>query len=440
MLHRIPSDPKLAPMVQAIEACTHCGLCLPACPTFAETRREAESPRGRIALMQLGLEQGAPLSEIQPHLDACIRCRACEPACPAQVPYHDLLLRYQDHTRSRGRPSAGSPILRSVLQTALPHAGWFRFFAAGASLVRPFREFLGEPARAALDFLPHPLPPRRDLPTAYAGRGERKGIVALLPGCVASVLEPGIAQAAVEILTRNGFDVLLPDRPSCCGAVLLSLDDPEGARRAATAYLDWLPAGLAAVVSTSAFCAAGLKDYPLLFAGTAREEKSRWVAAHALDVCAFLDSVDHRPLPPLEEPVRAAYHEACHLRRTPGFADPARKLLRQVSGLELTELEEPEICCGASGVYPIFESDIAKRLGRRRLRAFEKTGAQILISGDPGCIAQLRHHAAVAGEPVTILHTSEVLARAYLRQPLIPAKQPKNHAVAHQRSTLPEKK
>lgn len=419
MLHRIPPSPQLAPLIQAIEACTQCGQCLPACPTFAETRREAESPRGRIALMREGLEQSASLREIQPHLDSCVRCRACEPACPAQVPYRDLLLRYQQHTRSRPQ---GSAALRTALRLALPHPGWFRFFAALGNLLRPWRELAGEPTRAALDFLPQPLPPARDMPDAYAGRGLRKGVVALLPGCAATVLEPQITGAAVELLIRHGFDVLLPEQPACCGTVLLSLDDPEAARRAASAYLDALPSGLYAVVSTSAFCCAGLRDYPLFFSGTPQEEKARWVASHARDLCAFLDSLpDRRPAPALTTPVRAAYHQACHLPRPGSTPDPARRLLSEVPGLELVEMDDPALCCGAAGVYPVFQSSMAKRLGRRRLRAFQKTGAPLLISGDPGCISQLRHHAQVAAVPLTILHTAEVLARAHLRQPLLPS-------------------
>lgn len=421
MLHRLPSDPVLAPLARAIEACTHCGLCLPACPTFAETRQEAESPRGRIALMRLGLEQSLPLADIQPHLDGCVRCRACEQVCPAQVPYHDLLIRYQDYTRSRGRPAPSSPVLRAVLRIALPHPGWFRFFAAASALARPFRELLGEPARAALDLLPEHLPVRRDAPDAYAGRGMRKGVVALIPGCIASVLEPGITQAAVELLTRNGFDVVFPERPVCCGSILFSLDDPEGAQRAASGYLESLPQDLAAVISTSAFCATGLRDYPGLFAGTPWEEKARWVATHTWDLCSFLLTLDRRPFPDLSEPVRAAYHGACHPSHLsqPG-EDSAQRLLREIPGLELVDMDEPGGSCGSTGVYPILQSGMAKRLGRRKIRDFQKTGAAVLIAGNPGCLTQLRHHAAQAAVSATFLHPAEVLARAALRQPLLP--------------------
>lgn len=419
MPHRIPSDPALAPMARAIEACTHCGLCLPVCPTFAETRLESESPRGRIRLMRLALEQSVPFAAVQPHLDACVRCRACEPACPAQVPYHDLLVRYQEYTRSHGRAPAGSPLLRAVLRTALPHPGWLRFFAAGSGLVRPFRELLGEPARAALDFLPRRLPVRRDSPDAYAGRGLRKGVVALQPGCVASVLEPGITLAAVELLTRNGFDVLFPERPSCCGSILRSLDDPEGARRTASSYLDVLPDNLTALVYTSAFCGSGLRDYAVLFANTPRQEKARWVAAHCRDLCSFLLATEHQPFPALPEPVRAAYHGACHSSGVSHVEEePAWKLLREVPGLELVGMDDSGGGCGGTGVYPIFQSEMAKRLGRKRIRDFQKTGSQFLITSDPGCVAQLRHHAAQAGITATVLHSAEVLARIYLRQPL----------------------
>lgn len=421
MIHQIsaaPENQSLAAMAKAIEACTACGHCLPACPTFSVTSREAESPRGRIMLMRHQLEGTLSSSQIQPYLDSCLQCGICETVCPAQVPYQSLRQLHREHSGARRSVSFRPDPLHSILKLALPHPGWFRFFARAVRLLQPARDFLPESFRSILDLLPPKLPPHLDRPNAYAGRGRCQGQIGLLPGCTSSVLQPDVTQAAIEVLTRNGFDVVLPDQSVCCGAILSSLQDSERARQASARVMESFPDGLDTLVSTSGYCSRELRHYPMRFADSPQAEESARFAARTMDISSFLLSLDLPAPPALSTPVRVAYHDSCHFHHGMGAENASLKLLQRIERLDLVELEAPATCCGAPGTYAIDQPEMAKTLGRRRVHAVHRSGASILATDDPGCMTQLSHHSALLGHSFTVRHTIEILARAYNRQPL----------------------
>src|SRR5690348_16672942 len=207
MLHTIQGK-KLGPfgraMTDAVQACVHCGFCLAACPTYAQLGQEMDTPRGRIVLMKSVLEETLPWEAAQPHVDRCLGCLACEPACPSGVHYRDLINPFRALARSRQRTSMAGKLLRAIFAGILPHPERFRFAAGVGRIARAFPALAPRALQPMLELLPDTLPPRQTWPGLTPARGQRRARVALLTGCVQSVLEPDINSATIEVLSRNG--------------------------------------------------------------------------------------------------------------------------------------------------------------------------------------------------------------------------------------------
>jgi glycolate oxidase iron-sulfur subunit len=409
--------------------CVHCGFCLPTCPTYAELGQEPDSPRGRIYLIKALADGRIELTDsVDEHLALCLACRACETACPSGVPYGHLIEAARAEVERRRPGSAARRLVRRLaLEVVLPRPGLLRAIATGLRLYQ--RSGLQRLVRASgvLRLLPAsvaasegllpPLPPsagRGALPEVVAARAARRARVGFLHGCVQDAVFRGHNEATLRCLARQGVEVVIPRTQRCCGALHAHAGEPEAARALARANIvAFDAAGVEAVVVNAAGCGAHLKGYGHLLRGDpAWAGRAAAFAARVVDVTEYLA---RRPLEgPLGRlPLRVTYHDPCHLAHGQRVRGEPRALLRAVPGLELVELREAELCCGSAGSYNLTEPAMARRLLERKMGHVQATGAEAVVSANPGCLLQLAAGVRARGLPMAVLHVVEVLDRAY---------------------------
>ncbi|NOX62282.1 MAG: 4Fe-4S dicluster domain-containing protein [Chloroflexi bacterium] len=399
-------------MAAAVEACVHCGFCLAACPTYAILQEEMDSPRGRIFLMKDVLEGALDLEEALEYVDRCLGCLACVSACPSGVEYGALLMPFRawaEGERSRG---AMEGLARRLVHETLPHPARFRAAARLGRLARPLQGLAPRAFEGMLALAPDALPEPRPLPEVFPAQGRRRARVALLAGCVQQVLRPEINWATLRVLARNGVEVVIPREQGCCGA--LAMHDGEEARALALArrQISVFPDDVDAVVVNAAGCGSGMKEYPLLFRGMPEEEAARALARKVVDVSVFLDElglVEPRGLP---EPLRVAYHDACHLAHAQGVREAPRRLLRAIPNVTLVELGD-DLCCGSAGSYSLEQPEMARALGERKARRVLDAAPDALATGNIGCLVQIEMSLARLGGRAAVVHTVELLDWAY---------------------------
>ena len=416
MLHDIQPDshgPLTGAMTHAVDACVHCGFCLAACPTYSVLGQEMDSPRGRIVLMKQVLEGRLPREAAQPHIDRCLGCLACEPACPSGVPYRDLISPYRAVTRDTVPMSAGAKLRRWLAAATLPHPERFRAVGWLGRLGKRMRPLVPPSLRPMVDLIPDATLPAAAIPAVTPARVPRRARVALLAGCVQRVIDPDINAATVEVLSRCGVEVVVPEGQGCCGGLAWHTGDIDAAREFAGRNLDAFPDDVDAIVTNAAGCGSAMHEYHLILKGTPDEARAEEFRKRVVDVSVFLARLGFVARPSGQATMRVAYHDACHLANAQGVRDEPRELLRSVPGLELVELADAHLCCGSAGSYNIDQPDIASRLGEAKARAVAATGAEIVATGNIGCLTQLRLHLARLGSGVRVRHTMQVLRDAF---------------------------
>jgi glycolate oxidase iron-sulfur subunit len=264
-----------------------------------------------------------------------------------------------------------------------------------------------------LDLLPETLPPAPPLPEFYPAQGTRRARVALLAGCVQQVLAPQINWATLRVLARNGVETVIPRGQGCCGSLALHIGEAGQARDLARKNLAAFPAGVDAVITNAAGCGSGMHEYGLLFAGMAEAEAAQAFAARVRDISVFLDELGIEAPPPLPQPLTAAYHDACHLAHTQRVTAPPRRLLGQIPNLRIAEIPEGELCCGSAGTYNLEQPELAREIGERKARNILATGAEVVVTGNIGCMNQIGTHLELQGKSLPLWHTVEVLDWAY---------------------------
>jgi glycolate oxidase iron-sulfur subunit len=368
-----------------IEDCVHCGFCLPTCPTYLLWSEEMDSPRGRIHLMEARLDGTVELNRtVVEHFDRCLGCMACVTACPSGVRY-DLLIESTRAAveREHGRAPADR-LLRTALFAVLPYPRRLRPALAIAAPGRLLPGRLGSMARLA--------PPRRSRSRparVTPADGTLRGRVALLAGCVQRVAFGDVNAATARALAAEGWEVVVPGRQGCCGA----LSAHAGRAREAERLLDRLRrdlAGLPIAVNSSG-CGSHLKE-------------------HGVDARDLTELLDERPrgtLHPL--PLRVAYQDSCHLRHAQRLPGAWRPILERIPALEVVEPGEQDICCGSAGIYNITQPEAARELGDRKAARVLATDADVLASANPGCLVQLGQALERAGRRLPALHPVELL-------------------------------
>jgi glycolate oxidase iron-sulfur subunit len=405
-------DDHRPPEQSVLDDCVHCGFCLDSCPTYTLWSDEADSPRGRIVLMAEALADGGELSdEMVTHFDRCLGCMGCVTACPSGVAYDRLIERVRPQVERNHPRSRSERAFRRLLFETLPHPGRMRALAPLIAATRGLPlERLDERLAMAAKVAPRVSTRevlRTRLPTRVAPAGERRGRVGLLLGCVQRVFFSDVHRATIRTLVAEGFEVLAPKAPACCGALELHAGAEDAAiarvRRTIAAFAD-----VDYVITNAAGCGSAMKGYGELIEDTA----SRLFSLKVRDVCEFLAEVEPRtPRGPV--PLRVAYHDACHLAHAQGIREQPRSLLDGIPELELLEVtQEPQICCGSAGIYNLVEPEAAAELGARKARNLLDTGAEAIAAGNPGCTAQIDLHLREAGRPLPIYHPIELLWRS----------------------------
>jgi glycolate oxidase iron-sulfur subunit len=381
---------------------------------------EMDSPRGRIDLMKQGLE-GEPLShDMVRHVDQCLGCMACVTACPSGVQYDKLIEATRSQVERRYERPRAERLYRTAIYNLFPYPRRLR------ALRGPLRAYqasgLGRAlARSGLlARLPAPLQAMESL-APKLGRveplaertpavGTRRRTVGLLTGCVQGTFFPDVNAATVRVLAAEGCEVVVPQRQSCCGALSAHGGREDQALGFAKQVIETFErAGVETVVVNAAGCGSNLKEY-----GHQLRDEPAWAArAEALagtvrDVTELLDELgpvaERHPLP-----MAVAYQDACHLAHAQGVRDQPRQLLRGIPGVELRELVEAEICCGSAGTYNMLQPEPARELGERKASAVLATGADVMVTANPGCWMQVATTLARMGTRLPVAHTVQVL-------------------------------
>lgn len=405
-----------APKFDQFLDCIHCGLCLPACPTFTVLGTEMDSPRGRIYLMRALAEGKIGLdAAYEEHIDTCLVCRACETACPSGVQFGDMMESGRAQ-RERAKPSAIKKLFLSTLRKpALLRAAGAAIRIANRTGITALAEKIGPGFLASLT----PEIPAAGIRKEYEREiipavGEQKYRVGFLRGCVADVFFSRANLATVKVLALNGCEVVMPPAQTCCGALHAHNGLRSVTRDCARQNIDaFLGADVDYVITDAAGCGATLKEYAhLLEEDSGYAEKAKQFVAKMRDISEFLALIELKPFThPISETV--AYHDACHLAHGQNIREAPRTLLKKIPGLQLAELNDGEMCCGSAGIYNILQQDLSQQLQVRKMEYIRKTGATTVAAANPGCVMQIVSGAKREGKPLRVLHPVELLAEAY---------------------------
>jgi glycolate oxidase iron-sulfur subunit len=410
--------------------CIHCGLCLAACPTYEELGTEMDGPRGRIYLMRAVTDgRLAPDAAVRKHLDLCLDCRACETACPSGVQYHKMLEPFRAALEHTHPPDTDLPWLqRQILRHVFPYARRTRLALAPVRLMQRLGldrlvkksgvlKLLPAWMRRMDEMLPALRPHYGSLPEVLPAEGKRRARVGFLLGCVADGVFPETNLATIRVLHKNGCEVWLPRNQGCCGALPFHDGREAEARQFAVANcraFGFADGGesLDAVITNAAGCGAMLKEYDLLLKDTPHAEVGAKFRAKVRDVSEFLVELGPvRPTHPL--PIKATYHDACHLRHAQHVYEQPRRLLGLIPELELVPLVETDLCCGAAGSYNLTQPEMAERLGERKARRILETGARAVFTGNVGCLMQITKHLHRQRPDFWVAHPIDALWASY---------------------------
>lgn len=422
--------PKFTPKVdyELLLDCVHCGLCTAACPTYVETGNEASSPRGRIYLMRQVIDGVLELdATVEKHIDQCLNCRACETACPSGVQYGRLIEPFREameHAKPGRTVAPLNWLQRQLLFHVFPSRVRTRLALAPArflqwsgldSLIEKsgLMRLAPKSLRTMKNMLPDLHAHYGSLPDVLPAIGPKRARVGLFLGCVADAIYPQTNYATAKVLQANGCEVVIVRGQQCCGALHYHSGAEDEARSLAVANCDaFLPQKLDAIITNAAGCGAMLKDYAHMMLEHPRADDAATFQHLVKDVHEFLDALGPiKPTHPVK--LKAAYHDACHLRHAQQIQKAPRNLLSLIPGLELVPLGESELCCGAAGSYNLTQPDMAERLGDRKIERIRETGAAAVFMGNVGCLMQVAKHLKQADAGVWAAHPMDVLWASY---------------------------
>jgi glycolate oxidase iron-sulfur subunit len=403
-------DPDTAVAEKVLRKCVHCGFCNATCPTYVLLGDELDSPRGRIYLIKDMLEQNRPATAaVALHLDRCLSCLGCMTTCPSGVHYQHLIDHAREHVERTYRRPLPQRLMRTLLARVLPFPARLRLALKAAALIprwlRRSALFPG-PLRAMLALAAVRTSPRPSEITAAPQSAGSRGRVALILGCAQGVLTPETHAATVRLLNRAGWEVV--PVAGCCGALTHHLGRRQESEDFAAQLLEKLSAvsaagALDAVVVNASGCGTQLKDYGFMFRNHPRlaQEAARF-SALSRDITEVL-AKSALPLQALPQRPAVAYHSACSMQHGQQLDALPRRLLRE-AGFELREIAEGHLCCGSAGSYNLLQPQIATQLRDRKLANIDRTGADVVATGNVGCIMQLR-----SGGSLPVVHTVELL-------------------------------
>jgi glycolate oxidase iron-sulfur subunit len=413
-----------------VQQCMHCGLCLPTCPTYDATKLERNSPRGRISLMRAiadgRMEASRTFAE---EMYFCLGCLACMTACPAGVNYAELFEQARaEAERTKVLSSPKRNIIRNFtlrwlfmdLRRLQLLGRLMRFYQWSGleTLVRKSGILKLFPARLhELESMAPRIQPSfsaKLIPAMTSARGEKRFRVAVLTGCAQDLIFSDVNRDTVEVLARNGCEVITPRRQNCCGSLHAHNGEWELAKILARKNIDQFPpADFDAIITNAAGCGSHLKHYATLLADDPRYAPlaEQW-DNKVKDIHEWLAKIGiEKPEVKTEQSV--TYHEACHLCHGQKITAQPRELLRAIPGLKLVELPESTWCCGSAGIYNIIQPEMANELLDRKIRHIKSTGVNTVATGNPGCLLQVMNGARKHALNLRVIHPVSLLAEAY---------------------------
>jgi len=392
-------------------ACVHCGLCLSSCPTYLETGNENDSPRGRIYLMR-AIQSGCLTVEdpIVRHIDLCLGCRACENACPSGVEYGDLLEHTRDYLEKNHNRGLFQTFLRRIaIEKVFPFPWRLKlilFFSKFARL-RVFTWILPSFVKGSLSLLPDKSISRKCSEYSPA-QGMELGRVGLIEGCVMQVMFGDANENTIALLNQGGWSVTSPLGQNCCGALYAHSGQLDKARECARNNIAVFEENqLDAIVINAAGCGSTLKEYGRLLKEDSKwSERAKEFSAKVKDLSEWIKSEDFKPS---NDNIRVTYHDACHLAHPQGITAEPRELVKAVAGKNYVELAEADVCCGSAGSYNLTEPKMAERLQKRKIANLIATGAEIVVTSNPGCLLQIQSGVKKEGSEMRIMHIADYL-------------------------------
>jgi glycolate oxidase iron-sulfur subunit len=407
--------------------CIHCGFCLPSCPTYLMLGNEMDSPRGRIYLIRAASEGRVGISDsFVKHMNLCLVCRACETACPSGVGFTSLMEATRGQiARNYTYPARERKLRDFLLDTftdskRLARMLWslriyqrsgLQTLVRASGLLRLFGRL------AEMEALLPPIPDaglQQALPERTPARGQKRGRVGLLAGCVQSLFFPGVNLATTRVLAENGYEVIAPREQGCCGSLLVHEGERVRGQALARTTIDLFErAEVDLVVVNAAGCGSVMKEYGDLLRGDPRYAgRAEAFAANVRDISQVLAAI---PIDGKmgELSLKVTYHEPCHLVHGQRLRVEPRAAIKAIRGIRFVELRESDMCCGSAGIYNLINPKESRQLLDRKLDRIAESGAEIVVSGNPGCLIQLQSGIARRGMNVRVVHPVELLAWAY---------------------------
>ena len=415
------------PSMALIDACVHCGFCLPTCPTYVLWNEEMDTPRGRVYLMKAGLEGRAAMTPtFVGHFDACLGCMACVTACPSGVQYGPLIERTRAQIERHYDRPLGERVFRSVLFALLPYPARLRLAMAPLVILGPILRALER--RGMLNVLPGrlrsliALAPQPSFASLVSDRvpehtsptGAPRLRTAVLTGCVQRLAFAGVNKATIDVLAAEGCSVDAPSSQGCCGALALHAGNIDQARDLAKHNMAVFErTNVDRIVVNAAGCGSCMKEYgELLHDDPAWAERARAFSAKVRDVSEVLIEIGEPRAKRHPIKARVVYHDACHLAHAQGIRAEPRTLLAAIPGVEVLTPAESEICCGSAGIYNLVQPEPAEQLGARKARHIAALNPDVIAAANPGCILQIAAAGRRLGYEWEIVHPIELVDRS----------------------------
>ncbi len=408
------ADPDIAEADKILRACVHCGFCTATCPTYVLLGDEDDSPRGRIYLIKDMLENAQPASrEVVRHIDRCLSCLSCMTTCPSGVHYMHLVDQARAHVENTYRRPRLDRIIRAMLLRVMSDPTMFRRALVAAWIAKPLAPLLAlvglKPLAAMLRLAPTRLPSgTKTFPKVVPAVGMRRGRVALLTGCVANVLAPEINAAAIRVLVRHGFEVVLADGEGCCGSLAHHMGRAAPALASARQNIDaWMREvegeGLDAILTTASGCGTTIKDYGFMLRGDpAYAGYAARIAELTQDISEFICNIKY--LRYIMRPsIKVAYVAACSLQHGQKITSGPKEVLCK-AGFVVKDVAESHLCCGSAGTYNMLQPDLANRLRDRKIAHIEVVAPDVIAAGNVGCITQIG-----SGTKIPVVHPIELI-------------------------------
>ncbi len=414
-------DAQHPPSRQIIDSCVHCGFCLPVCPTYVLWNEEMDSPRGRIYLMKLAADGQASMnSQWVGHFDTCLGCMACMTACPSGVDYGKLIEATRAQIERKYDRGGAEKLYRRLIFGLFTRPERLRMMRV------PLRIYQKTGLRwlvrrsGALKLLPQKLrvmesllpefPAHEAVAEVTAAQGEKRRRVGLLLGCVQREFFPDVNAATARVLAAEGCEVVSPADQLCCGALLVHAGEEDGALALARRLINVFEhTKVDAIVTNAAGCGSNVKDYGHLLRDdpqyAARAKEFSAMCQDISEVLAYMGPRAKRN--PLR--LRVAFHDSCHLQHAQGVRTQPRQLLSEIPGLEIVEIPEAPICCGSAGIYNLVQPNAANALGDRKAQLIASLDADVVVTGNPGCILQLRSSLERMEKKIPVLHTIQLV-------------------------------